>query len=175
MGNLGRRADQSLTSINIILDRLLQGALDRLLKGLALEHGADVSRAAGVHGALEGIALPAKHVITVLRVAVPANCGLVMRPNLPLNTSLIGVYTREETYLSLVLHTKGCEPSSGHKSGSEKGVVCGGGSNRRGSQDGSGKIITSQMVSSMTCGTLTGWVEGQTPPSGAESWVPEVG
>jgi hypothetical protein len=60
-----------LTSIDIILDGLRQGALDRLVEGLVLEHGADVSRAAGIHGTLERIVLPAKDVVAVLRIAVP--------------------------------------------------------------------------------------------------------
>ena len=41
-----------------------------------LEHGADISRAAGIHGTLERIIFPAKDVVAVLRIAVPANYSL---------------------------------------------------------------------------------------------------
>ena len=49
-----------------------QRALHRLPGGLRLELGADIVAAAGVKGALQRVALPAKDVVAALRVAVPA-------------------------------------------------------------------------------------------------------
>jgi len=63
---MGRR-DEKLTLLvtNLLTRRLALGALDGLLVILALQSFAVVIGALGVHGALEGIALPAKEVVTV--------------------------------------------------------------------------------------------------------------
>lgn len=58
-----------LTSIDIFMDKLRLGALDRISSRLSLELTADVSRATLVKGSLECVTLPSKEVVPVLGVS----------------------------------------------------------------------------------------------------------
>jgi hypothetical protein len=55
-----------LTSIHILLYRLLNRTLHRIFRALQVEHTAFVACAVRVHGALEGVGFPAEDVIAVL-------------------------------------------------------------------------------------------------------------
>ncbi len=54
------------------MDGLRESALGGLVRALALQLLADIAGAAGIHGALEGVTLPAKDVVSVLGVPRPA-------------------------------------------------------------------------------------------------------
>ena len=111
-----------LTLINtIILHNPILDTLHGLLVRLSLEDITRITKALGAlgHGALEGISLPAKDVVAVLGEAV----SVFARVN---KSKWAGMYegNQETTYLSPVLQTKGCEPSTGQRSLSLKMVVC---------------------------------------------------
>jgi len=60
-----------LTSVDGLDDSLGNSALGRLCRFLIFERLAPVIRASRIHSTLERITLPAKDVISVLRVALP--------------------------------------------------------------------------------------------------------
>jgi hypothetical protein len=55
-----------LTSIHILLHRLLDRTLHRVLGTLQIEHTAFIACAVSIHGALEGVGFPAEDVVAVL-------------------------------------------------------------------------------------------------------------
>lgn len=62
-----------LTSFGILLGAWLDGAVVCLLKGLRRKTSASRPKATVIHGMLEGIILPTKDVIPVLRKARPTS------------------------------------------------------------------------------------------------------
>lgn len=67
------RDESRLTSIDVFVDKLWLGALDRISSRLSLELAADVSRATLVEGSLECVALPSKEIVPVLGVSSSAS------------------------------------------------------------------------------------------------------
>ncbi len=60
-----------LTSVDLVVDICPRDStLLGLVGSLDFQRGADVTIAARIHGALEGVALPAEHVVAVLRVSM---------------------------------------------------------------------------------------------------------
>jgi hypothetical protein len=130
----GHMDDGSLTAVKVLVHHCWDGALVHLRDALRFERGAiDVTRR--VHGPLKRVVLPPEHVVTMGPEASAADCQPLVLSS-PLTS---------KTYLSSIDHTNGCEPSSGHSSGSLNWAV-------------------SQMVSYISCGTRTGCDAGQGPP-----------
>lgn len=100
---ISSRHGWELTSVNVLADEAREGALVRLLDGLRLKLGAE-DVAAGVHGALEGVAAPAEHVVAVL--AIPSAAKTV-------RICLLYRQVPGDSYTSPMLNTNGCVPSSG--------------------------------------------------------------
>ena len=96
----------SLTSTEILVANGRLGALHCFLGALGLEFAANIARAARVHGTLKGIPLPAKDVVTVLRISLSVPCFSVLVRSLRCPS---------ETHPSPVLQTNGCPPSAGHR------------------------------------------------------------
>jgi len=59
------------TSIGVLLNGFLHGALVCRCKGLRLETSAGGAHASTIHSLLEGIALPSKEIISMLTIASP--------------------------------------------------------------------------------------------------------
>jgi hypothetical protein len=70
-----------LTSVDGLDDSLGKSALVRLCRFLIVERLAPIIGASRIHSALERIALPAKDVISVLRVALPTGSLSAIRSN----------------------------------------------------------------------------------------------
>lgn len=144
------REEGQLTSVDIFVNKLWLGALDRICSRLSRELATDVSCATLVKGSLECITLPSEEIVAVLGVS-----GSVSIPTgfaqLDIQASI--VFQKIATYGSPVEYTKGWLPSSGQMFGSLNGVV-------------------SHMTSYMSCGRRTGCVDGQGP---VDSKEPELG
>lgn len=67
--NLSKYKKRELTSVIILLHRILNSALIRLVKPLRRQPATRGAEALVVHGVLQGIILPAEDVVAVLAVA----------------------------------------------------------------------------------------------------------
>lgn len=109
--------------------------LSGCLNGKASLGAGSVKVAVVIHSLLERVAFPSEDVI--------AMSGRATKEISALRNADIADVAR--TYPRFMEYTNGSEPSVGHKFLSAN-------------------LLTSHITSYMTCGSLTGWVEGHAPP-----------
>lgn len=128
-----------LTALGLFRNRLLLQASNGLLGTLSLELTAPIAAAPGIKRTLQGIALPAKDVVTVLAIT---GTGVFI-------SWMCDTGDRKgDAYPSPIEYTRGC-PFSGQMLLSLNGLV-------------------SHITSYINCGKRTGWLAGHGPVDSKE-------